>query len=84
MGFAHGGPDSFLLVALVVWLVSRLFKTLPAIRVLVFLLSFLAAYDWLTLTGRLYPRACLFLALGIAAALVRWVETHEASAMRFW
>jgi arylsulfatase A-like enzyme len=74
----------FLLVALVVWLVSRLFKTLPAIRVLVFLLSFLAAHDWLTLTGRLYPRACLLLALGIAAAFVRWVGTHEAAAVRFW
>jgi arylsulfatase A-like enzyme len=74
----------FLLVALAVWLFSRLFKTLPATRVLVFLFSFLAAFDWLTLTGRLYPRACLLLALGIAAAFVRWVGTHEASAVRFW
>jgi arylsulfatase A-like enzyme len=74
----------FLLVALAVWLVSRWFKRLPAVRVLVFVLTFLAAYDWLTLTGRLYPRACLLLALGIAAAFVRWTGTREASAVRFW
>lgn len=74
----------FLLVGLAVWLVSRFFKRLPVIRVLVFLLGFLATYDWLALTGRLYPRACLLLSLGIAATIVRWLRTHEPAAVRFW
>lgn len=74
----------FLLVGLAVGLVSRFFKRLPAIRVLVFLLAFLAALDWLTLTGRLYPRACLLLSLGVAVNLVRWLGTHELAAVRFW
>ena len=74
----------FLLVALAVWLVSRFFKGLPAIRILVFLLVFLTAYDWLSLTGRLYPRACLLLSLGVAATFVRWLRTREPAACRFW
>ena len=74
----------FLLVALAVYLVSRFLKGLPAIRALAFLLAFLAAYDWLTLTGRLYPRACLLLSLGLAAALVRWMGTREPEAVKFW
>lgn len=74
----------FLLVALVIWLASRFFKRIPAARVLVLILTFLAAYDWLTLTGRLYSRACLLLALGVAAAFIRWLGTHEAVAIRFW
>jgi arylsulfatase A-like enzyme len=74
----------FLLVALAVWLVSRFFRRLPAVRVLVFLLAFLVAYDWLSLTGRLYPRASLLLSLGVAAAFIRWLATHELAAVRFW
>ncbi len=74
----------FLFVALAVWLVSRFFKRLPAVRVLVFLLVFLAAYDWLSLTGRLYPRASLLLSLGVAAAFIRWLANHELAAVRFW
>ena len=74
----------FLLVALAVWLASRFFKRLPAVRVLVFLLAFLAAYDWLSLTGRLYPRACLLLSLGVAATFIRWLRTREVKAVRFW
>jgi arylsulfatase A-like enzyme len=74
----------FLLLALAVWLVSRFFKRLPAIRLLVFLLAFLAVYDWLSLTGRLYPRACLLLSLGVAATFVRWLKTRELAACRFW
>ncbi|HEX3352282.1 MAG TPA: sulfatase [Terriglobales bacterium] len=74
----------FLLVALAVWLVSRIFKRMPAIPVLLFILSFMAAYDWLTLTGRLYPRACWLLALGLAAVFVRWMAAREPAALRFW
>jgi arylsulfatase A-like enzyme len=74
----------FLAVAAVVWLVSRLFKRLPALVVLVFLLTFLAAYDWLSLTDRLYSRACFLLSLGVAVAFTRWLRRHEPQAVRFW
>ena len=74
----------FLAVAAAVWLVSRFFKRLPAVPALVFVLIFLAAYDWLSLTNRLYPRACLLLSLGVAVAFVRWLRRHEPAAVRFW
>ena len=50
----------FLSLALVCAAVSRFAPRLPAMRVLIFLLTFLSVYDWLTLTSRLYHRACLF------------------------
>src|SRR5438046_10716696 len=56
----------FLILALVVWSASRLSTRIPSIRVLCFLLSFLAVYDWLTLINRLYHRACLFLVLCVS------------------
>jgi hypothetical protein len=74
----------FLAVAAVVWLASRFFKRLPALLVLVFLLTFLAAYDWLSLTDRLYPRACFLLSLGVAVAFTRWLRRREPLAVRFW
>jgi len=52
--------------------------------VLCFLLSFLAVYDWLTLTNRLYHRASVLLALGVAVAFTRWVGSHQPQAVRFW
>jgi len=57
---------------------------MPGLRVLVFILTFLSAYDWLLVTGRLYKRACLLLALGIAVAFTRWLKKHEVPAVRFW
>lgn len=74
----------FLLPALIVGVVGRLIPRLPAMRVLIFLLAFLSVYDWLTLTGRLYYRACLLLALGVAAAFSRWFHSHESAALQFW
>ena len=74
----------FLAVALFVWLISRFFRRLPALRVLVFLLTFLSVYDWLALTNRLYWRACVLLALGVATAFMRWMSRHEAEAAEFW
>ena len=47
-------------------------------RVTVFLLTFLSVYDWLTLTSRLFHRACLLLALGAAVAFARWCGKREA------
>src|ERR1700758_758264 len=43
----------FLSIALLCGLMSRLVRRLPATRVLIFLLTFLTVYDWLTLTSRL-------------------------------
>jgi len=74
----------FLIPALLVWLASWLSTRIPSIRVLCFLLSFLAVYDWLTLTNRLYHRACVLLALGVAVAFTRWVGSHQLRTIRFW
>jgi len=74
----------FLLIALAVALLSRVQRRMPGLRVLVFILTFLSAYDWLLVTGRLYKRACLLLALGIAVAFTRWLKKHEVPAVRFW
>jgi len=59
----------FLSLALFCIVVSGLTPRIPAMRVLVFLLTFLSMYDWLTLTSRLLLRACLLLALGVAVAV---------------
>ncbi|HET8823738.1 MAG TPA: sulfatase [Terriglobales bacterium] len=74
----------YVLIACVVTLVSSVLQRIPSLRVLVFVLAFLTAYDWLLVTGRLYKRACLLLALGVAVAFVRWLTKHEASVVRFW
>jgi arylsulfatase A-like enzyme len=74
----------FLSLALVCGAVSRFAPRLPAMRVLIFLLTFLSVYDWLTLTSRLYLRACLLLALGVAVALARWCGKREGAFLQFW
>src|SRR5256885_10447471 len=53
----------FLLIGLAVGVLTRIFRRIPAKRVLVSLLCFFAAYDWLMLTGHFYRRAALLLAL---------------------
>jgi arylsulfatase A-like enzyme len=74
----------FLIVTLLVWLISLLSQRIPAIRLLVFVLTFLTVYDWFTLTNRLYHRACVILALGIAVAFTRWVAKKELLSITFW
>ena len=74
----------FLLVALAVGLLTRISARLPAMRIVVFVLTFLACYDWLTLTGRLYRLACILLAMGIAVALVRWFGPCERDVLSLW
>ncbi len=74
----------FLSLALICSAVGRFSPRLPAVRVLVFLLTFFSVYDWLTLTGRLYHRACLLLALGVAAAFARWCGKRENTFLQFW
>jgi arylsulfatase A-like enzyme len=74
----------FLSLALICSFVSRLAPRLPAVRVLVFLLTFLTVYDWLTLTSRLYLPACFLLALGVAVAFTRWCGKREGTLLRSW
>ena len=74
----------FSLVSAIIWLLTRIMPRLPALRAVIFILSFLAVYDWFTLTARLYHRACLLLAFGGAVAFGRWLARHETQAARFW
>jgi arylsulfatase A-like enzyme len=74
----------FTAVACLVFLVSKISPRLSAFPILIFLLSFLTAYDWLTLTGRLYHRSCLLLGLGVASVFTRWVMRNGAARIRFW
>jgi arylsulfatase A-like enzyme len=74
----------FLGVALGVFVLSRLFKRIRAFRVLIFLMVFLSAYDFLTVPDRLYHIAALLLGLGIAVSVTRWIGEREAAALRFW
>ena len=74
----------FLLVAVLVFAIARLLPRVAGDIVVVYCLAFLAVYDWLTLTGRLYHRACFLLALGVAAVFVRWYAKHRDAALRFW
>lgn len=74
----------FLTLALICYIAARVSPRLPAMRALIFLLTFLIVYDWLTLTSRLYHRACLLLALGVAVAFTRWCGKKENSLLQFW
>jgi hypothetical protein len=73
----------FLIVTLMVWLISRFSQRIPAIRLLVLALTFLSIYDCLTVTSRLYHRACLILAMGVGVAFTRWVAKRQAASVRF-
>jgi arylsulfatase A-like enzyme len=72
------------LVAVGIFLVSRVCKRVPSFPVLVFLLAFLSAYDLLTVPDRLYHSASLLLAAGVALSFRRWIGKREAAALRFW
>jgi arylsulfatase A-like enzyme len=74
----------FLLVAIIVGGLAHYSQRLPAIRVVAFALTFFTLYDWLSVTDRLYQRACILLALGIAAAFTRWLIPRETAFTRFW
>jgi arylsulfatase A-like enzyme len=72
-----------LIFSLVVRPVVHFVPRLPVVRVVVFLLTFLSVYDWLTLTNRLYHRACLLLALGAGVAFARWCSQREDAFLQF-
>ena len=54
---------------------------LPPIRVVSAVLTFMGVYDWLRLTNRLYPAACLVLA--IACAVMMWRRTARLESSFF-
>jgi arylsulfatase A-like enzyme len=74
----------FCLIGLLVGSAGRIFRRIPAARVLASLLIFLTAYDWLMLTGHFYRRAALLFALGVAVAFTRWFRKHESGAVTRW
>jgi arylsulfatase A-like enzyme len=74
----------FVVVGCLVGIAGKINSKFPLFAFLVFVLSFLTAYDWLALTGRLYHRSCLLLALGIASVFTRWAMRNQAAALRFW
>jgi arylsulfatase A-like enzyme len=53
-------------------------------RALIFVLTFLTIYDFLTLTNRLLHLACVLLSLGAAVAFTRWFGQNEVHATEFW
>ena len=71
----------FLFLAAVAAFIGRIFRASPVIA-LSALLTFLSVYDWLMVTGRLYRRASLLLALGVAVVVTRWVRKHEEEVKR--
>jgi arylsulfatase A-like enzyme len=68
----------FLSSALLILLASRLWSRVHALQVVVFFLTFLAIYDWLTLANRLLHLACLLLSIGASVAILRWLDNHQS------
>jgi arylsulfatase A-like enzyme len=64
----------FALIGCMAFFLAGLFRLSP-IRVVCAALTFMAVYDWLRLTNRLYPAACLVVA--IACAVVMWRGTTK-------
>jgi arylsulfatase A-like enzyme len=73
----------FACLALAISCASWLLRRINAFQI-VGLLTFLALFDWLTLTDRLRPLACVILSLGITVSLRRWLRPREGTALRFW
>jgi len=67
----------FLAVAFLVWVFAKILPRFSAYRVLVFLLVFLTAYDWLMATGHFYRSAALVFGVGAAVAFDRWRTRRE-------
>ncbi|HZR55644.1 MAG TPA: sulfatase [Terriglobales bacterium] len=70
----------FTMLGLLVLLASRVSPRVKAFPALIFILTFLTIYDWLTLTNRLLHLACLLLSLGAAVASTRWINKNATRA----
>ena len=74
----------FAVLATVAFLLSRLIPWVTRAQAVVFLLTFSTMYDWLTLTGRLYHKSSLLLALGVAVVFSRWFKKNSPRVVTFW
>ena len=74
----------FVALGLLVALCARISRRLPAMRLLVFLLTFIGAYDWIALTEHIYHIACALLAAGVAVAVNRHVRPQERRCLQLW
>jgi arylsulfatase A-like enzyme len=74
----------FSCLALATRFISQWWRRMNSLQVLFFLLTFLSLFDWLTLTDRFRPLACVLLPLGIAVSLQRWLRPRAAAALHFW
>jgi arylsulfatase A-like enzyme len=72
----------FLSCAMLIWLASRLSPRVNRLQGVVFLLTFLAIYDWLTLTNRLLRLACVLLSVGASAAILRCFGKNQSRLLR--
>lgn len=72
----------FLAVALVLVAVARLIPAVPLERAAALVLSFLAFFDWLALSGRIRFSGTLILALGLATVFKRRFHRQPETAMR--
>jgi arylsulfatase A-like enzyme len=74
----------FVALAFLVALCARFSHRLPAMQVLLFLLTFLSIYDWIALTERIYHFACALLAIGVAVAVNRHLRHQEPRYLQLW
>jgi arylsulfatase A-like enzyme len=72
----------FVLLALVLMAVCKLFPRLPLVRTGVLVYASLTVYIWLALTERLTYHADLLLGIGVGVAFSRWFVTHQK--LSFW
>jgi arylsulfatase A-like enzyme len=72
----------FALLALLFGAIARFASKIQTVH-FVSLLVFLAAYDWLSVTGRLRVTSSTLLAVGVAAVFTRWARGRERTVVDF-
>lgn len=70
----------FCIIAVLLALAAKVFRR-NGLKYIIFILIFFTVYDWLSLTERLYYRACVALALGVAAVFTRWWARNQDTAL---
>jgi arylsulfatase A-like enzyme len=72
----------FSCIAIAVGMLWRMRPSIPAMRILIFLMAFLTAYGWLVTTGRLYRLSRILLGLGVATVVSRWYANNRQRALQ--
>jgi arylsulfatase A-like enzyme len=72
----------FLISGSLIFLAARLWPGVHALGAMVFCLTFLTIYDWLTLTDRLLHLACLLLSIGVSVAVLRCFNRNHGALLR--